>query len=118
MSMRVQMLDTGNVYDYEDSYALRLIEQGKAILVSGDTPPTPEPTPIDPSQYSAEITALQSRCLALETEISAMKSEATDTNVFANLYQSVAQAQERMLEYTEEHLQEEIDAMAGENEGA
>ena len=110
------MLDTGAVKEYEDTYALRLIEQGKAILVSGDTPITPEPEPIDPSQYSAAIIALQARCTALEEGMAAMKQEATDTNVFANLFQSVAQAQERQLEYNEEHLQEEIDAMAGEGE--
>lgn len=116
MSMRVQMVDTGNVYEYEDSYALRLIEQGDAILVSGSTPVTPTPDPIDPSQYAALITELQGQTASLQSQVDALKAEAMDDRVFANMYQSVAQAEERMLEYTEEHLQEEIDEIAGEGE--
>lgn len=114
--MRVRMTDTGDVREYEDSYAVRLIEQGEAVPVDGGTPITPTPVPLDPSQYGTHIEALEARCTALEAEIATMKQEATDTNVFANMYQSVAQAQERQLEYLEEHLQEEIDAATG-NEG-
>lgn len=114
MSMKVQMLGTGDVYEYEESYAIRLIEQGDAILVSGDTPVTPEPEPIDPSQYSALIQELQATTAGLQTEIDALKANASDDKVFANMYQSIAQAQERKLEYDEAHLQEEIDAMVGE----
>lgn len=115
--MRVQIIETGEVKDFEDSYALRLIEQGDAILVSGDTPPTPEPEPIDPSQYGPLIRELQSTTAGLQTQIDGMRAEASDDRVFANMYQSIAQAEERMLEYNEAHLQEEIDAMAGEEEG-
>ena len=114
MSMKVRMLDTGDVIEYEDSYAMRLIEQGDAVLVSGDTPPTPQPTPIDPSQYSALITELQGQTASLQAQVNALKAEASDDRVFANMYQSIAQAEERMLEYNEEHLQEEIDEIAGE----
>ena len=116
MSMKVQMLDTGDVYEYEDSYALRLIEQGDAILVSGDTPVTPQPEPIDPSQYSALIQELQVTTTAMQTEIDTLKANASDDKVFANMYQSIAQAQERKLEYDEAILQEEIETMAGEGE--
>lgn len=114
--MKVRMLDTGAVIEYDDSYALRLIEQGVAVLVSGDTPPTPTPTPIDPSQYGALITELQTETATLQTRIDALTADVTDDRVFATLYQSIAQAQERQLEYDEAHLQEEIDAMAGEGE--
>ena len=114
--MRVRMINTGEVKEYEDGYAVRLIEQGAAVPVDDAAPITPTPVPLDPSQYGPLIEALETRCAALEAEIAAMKQEATDTNVFANMYQSVAQAQERQLEYLEEHLQEEIDAATG-NEG-
>lgn len=114
--MRVQIIATGEVIDYEDSYALRLIEQGDAILVSGDTPPTPQPEPIDPSQYSALIQELQGQTADLQSQINALSANASDDKVFANMYQSIAQAQERKLEYDEAHLQEEIDAIAGEGE--
>ena len=116
MSMRVKMLDSGNVVEYEDTYAMRLIEQGDAILVSGDTPITPTPTPIDPSQYGALITELQGQTASLQAQVDALKAEASDDRVFANMYQSIAQAEERMLEYNEEHLQEEIDEIAGEGD--
>ena len=111
--MKVQLIDTGAVVEYSDSYALRLIEQGDAILVSGDTPPTPQPEPIDPSQYSALIQELQATTTGLQTEIDELKANASDDKVFANMYQSIAQAQERKLEYDEAHLQEEIDEIAG-----
>ena len=114
MSMRVKMLDTGNVVEYEDSYAMRLIEQGDAILVSGDTPVTPTPEPLDPSQYGTAIEALQTTTTAMQAEIDALKMGATEDQVFANMFQSVSQAQERKLEYDESVLQDEIDAMAGE----
>jgi len=115
--MRVQIIETGEVKDFEDSYALRLIEQGDAILVSGDTPPTPTPEPIDPSQYAALIQELQATTADMQTQIDGLRADASDDRVFANMYQSIAQAQERQLEYTEEHLQEEIDAMSGADEG-
>ena len=116
MSMRVQMLDTGDVVEYEDSYALRLIEQGDAILVSGDTPVTPTPEPIDPSQYSALIQELQTATADLQTQIDTLNANATDDRVFANMYQSVAQAEERLLEYEEGLLEEEIEELAGEGD--
>jgi len=111
--MRVKIIATGEVVDYEDIYALRLIEQGDAVLVSGDTPPTPQPEPIDPSQYSALIQELQAQTAELQTQIDSLAAGANDDRVFANMYQSIAQAQERELEYGEAHLQEEIDAMTG-----
>lgn len=116
MSMRVRMLDTGNVVDYDDSYALRLIEQGQAVLVSGDEPITPTPTPYDPSEYDGLFRALQAGQAALQAEIDALGGRAGDDGVFASLYQSIAQAQERQLEYNEAHLQEEIDEIAGNGE--
>lgn len=109
MSMKVRIIATGDVIEYEDSYAMRLIEQGDAVLVSGDTPPTPQPTPIDPSQYGALITELQGQVADLQGQIDTLKAEATDDRVFANMYQSIAQAEERLLEYDAAHLQEEID---------
>lgn len=112
--MKVQIIATGEVYEYEDSYALRLIEQGDAILVSGDTPPTPQPEPIDPSQYSALIQELQGQTADLQAQIDALAANAADDKAFANMYQSIAQAQERQLEYLEGQLQEEIDGIAGE----
>ena len=111
------MVDTGAIAEYDDSYALRLIEQGKAVYVDGDTPIPPEPEPIDPSQYGELIEALQNRCAELETAVSAIQQEAADDRAFAGMYQSIFQAQERQLEYLEEHLQEEIDAAAGVEEG-
>lgn len=111
--MKVQMIDTGVIVEYDDGYALRLIEQGMAVFVDGDTPPTPTPQPIDPTQYGALIEALQDRCAALETAVSAVNAEAAEDRAFAGMYQSIAQAQERQLEYLEEHLQEEIDAATG-----
>ena len=53
----------------------------------------------------------------MQTQIDGLRADASDDRVFANMYQSIAQAQERQLEYTEEHLQEEIDAMSGADEG-
>ena len=109
--MKVRMIDTGAVVEYSDSYAMRLIEQGKAVTVDDGTPPTP--TPIDPSQYGAIIESLQAQTLALQSELDAAKQSAEENAVFANMFQSISQAQERQLEYLEEHLQEEIDAAAG-----
>ena len=45
--MRVQIIETGEVKDFEDSYALRLIEQGDAILPRrrSRSPSTPANTP-------------------------------------------------------------------------
>lgn len=111
--MKVRMIDTGAVVEYSDSYAMRLIEQGKAVTVDDGTPPTPTPTPIDPSHYGAIIESLQAQTLALQSELDAAKQSAEENAVFANMFQSISQAQERQLEYLEEHLQEEIDAAAG-----
>ncbi len=116
MSMRVKIIETGVVADYEDSYALRLIEQGDAILVSGDTPPTPTPTPIDPGQYSELITELQAQTASLQEQVDAANARANDDRVFANMFQSIAQAQQRLLESSDDHLQDEIDAIAGGDE--
>ena len=113
MSMRVKILDTGVVADYDDSYALRLIEQGDAILVSGDTPVTPEPEPIDPSEYSDLIQQLQETVANLQTQINDL-SDATnsiDNIVFADMFQSITQAKERQLEYLEEEIEEELNEL-------
>lgn len=111
--MKVRMIDTGAVVEYSDSYAMRLVEQGDAVLVDEGTPVTPEPEPLDPSQYGAIIEALQAQTAALQSELDAVNQRAAENAVFANMYQSIAQAQERQLEYLEQHLQEEIDATAG-----
>lgn len=112
--MKVQIIETGAIVEYEDSYALRLIEQGDATLVSGDTPVTPQPEPIDPSQYGNLIEELQSQVATLQGQIRTTNTVAVDDRWFPILYQAIAQAQERKLEYDESLLQEEIDAMAGE----
>ena len=116
MSMKVKMIDSGNVYEYEDNYALRLIEQGKAIFVSGDTPVTPDEPVIDPSQYGEEIQSLKDRATALETTTAAQRVSITDVEVFGTMQMTITQAEERLLEYNEEVLQEEIDALADDGE--
>lgn len=112
MSMRIRMIESGNVCEFEDNYALRLIEQGKAIFVSGDTPVTPDDPVIDPTEYGDEIVALQGRATALETTTEAQRVSITDAEVFSTMRMTISQAEERLLEYNEEVLQDEIDAMA------
>lgn len=111
--MKVQMIDTGVIVEYDDGYAVRLIEQGVAVYVDGETPPTPTPEPIDPTQYGALIEALQDRCTALETAVDAVNAAAAEDRALAGMFQSTAQAQERQLEYLEGQLQEELDAATG-----
>lgn len=110
--MKVIMIDTGVAAEFEDNYALRLIEQGKAVP-AGSEPVPPKPEPIDPSQYGPLIEALQTQTAGLQAELDAMKQTANENAVFADMYQSIAQAQERKLEYDESRIQEEIDHMTG-----
>lgn len=49
--IRVRIIETGEIKEYEESYALRLIEQGVAVYDDGDTPVDPEPVPVDPFKY-------------------------------------------------------------------
>ena len=114
--MKVKMLDTGTVVEYDDGYAARLIEQGKAVYVDGGTPITPTPDPIDPNEYGPMIVALQGRCAELETAMSKVQNESSEDHVFSSMAQSLEQAQARKLEYQADQIQEDLDTAAGNEE--
>ena len=54
--MRIMILATGKIAEYEDSYAARLIEQGRAVLPQ----PTAKKPPIRKSRKSEEPPAVES----------------------------------------------------------
>ena len=57
--MIVKIIETGELKEYEDGYAARLIEQGIATtdLGPGPVPPIPPPDAYNPSQLSSMIEA-------------------------------------------------------------
>lgn len=118
--MKVTVIKTQETFDYEDTYALRLIEQGLAVP-AGDVPPTPQPEPeLDPRLYGTYIKELQNQAADLQStadelmlEIDAVDARVSDDKAFAAMHQTISQAKERKLEQDEEALQSEIDEMAG-----
>lgn len=59
--MTIYIYDTGATIELEDSWALRLIEQGVACAVSGDDPlpPAPTPAPVTPEEFTERLDALE-----------------------------------------------------------
>lgn len=88
----VKIIKTGVVADYDNYYAIRLIEQGKAVLADGT--PTTEPVSIPAAAQEPKDTV-------------------TDDGVFAAMSHTITQAKERQLEESTALMQEEVEAMGG-----